>query len=189
MAMPAYSAEWTFDRVQALPDDGNRYEVIGGELFVTPPPNVRHQFAITELVMLVGPYVRKLQIGRTITAPADVIYGPRNAVQPDLFVSNVAIGTFPRDWPELPPPYLIVEVVSPSTRGTDRRKKRTLYQRKGVAEYWIVDTTRRTIERWRPDSASAEVLTQTIEWQPLQSEPPLVIDLVAFFGRVSGPSA
>ena len=84
MAMPAQSTEWTVDMVRALPDDGNRYEVIDGELFVTPAPSLKHQRAVVELLYLVHPYVRAHGIGEALTAPADVVvYGPRKFVQPE----------------------------------------------------------------------------------------------------------
>jgi len=87
MAMPAQHTEWTVEMVRALPDDGNRYEVIDGELFVTPAPSVAHQRAVLELAYFVGPYVRAHRIGEALISPADVIvYGPRKFVQPDLFV-------------------------------------------------------------------------------------------------------
>ena len=87
MAMPAHPTEWTVEMVRAIPEDSNRYEVIDGELFVTPAPSVAHQRAVLELALLVAPYVRAHRIGEALIAPADVIvYGPRKFVQPDLFV-------------------------------------------------------------------------------------------------------
>src|SRR6476646_2574003 len=81
MAMPAQPTQWTVDMVRALPDDSTRYEVIDGELFVTPAPSVVHQRAVLELALLVAPYVRAHRIGEAIISPADVIvYGPRNFV-------------------------------------------------------------------------------------------------------------
>jgi hypothetical protein len=86
MAMPAHPTEWTVKMVRALPDDGNRYEVIDGELFVTPAPSWTHQTAVLELAMILAPYVREHAIGHVIVAPADVVFGPRNMVEPDLLV-------------------------------------------------------------------------------------------------------
>ena len=84
MAMPAQPTEWTVDMVRALPDDGNRYEVIDGELFVTPSPSWTHQRAVLELALLIAPYVRDHRIGEAVISPADVIvYGPRKFVQPE----------------------------------------------------------------------------------------------------------
>ena len=69
MAMPAQPTEWTVDMVRALPDDGNRYEVIGGELFVTPAPSLIHQRAILELAYLLGPYLEEQRLGEVIISP------------------------------------------------------------------------------------------------------------------------
>ena len=186
MAMPAQHTEWTVEMVRALPDDGNRYEVIDGELFVTPAAGVWHQSAVGELAAVLRPYVREHRIGRIFTAPADVVYGPRKMVQPDLFVTPPIDGMLPQSWEELGRPILAVEVVSPSTAITDRREKRELYQRKGVPEYWVVDVHARTVERWRVDSSGGETLAQSLEWRPERSAAPLVIDLPEYFARTVG---
>ena len=187
MAMPAEHTEWTVDMVRALPDDGNRYEVIDGELFVTPAPSVFHQRAVLELAYLVGPYVKTHGIGETLISPADVIvYGPRKFVQPDLFVVPFVDGVPMRAWTEVGRLLLAVEVLSPSTRWTDRGRKRTLYREKGVPEYWIVDTDERTVERSRPDDSPIETLIESLAWQPNRDVPSLTIDLPAYFDRVHG---
>ena len=187
MAMPAHPTEWTVEMVRALPDDGNRYEVIDGELFVTPAPSVFHQRAVVELLYLVGPYVKAHRIGEALISPADVIvYGPRKFVQPDLFVLPLVNGAPMRAWTEVGRLVLAVEVISPSTAATDHHEKRTVYQEKGVPEYWIVDTTARTVERWRPDDSAPETFAETLHWRPDAAVPPLVIDLPAYFDRVLG---
>jgi Uma2 family endonuclease len=187
MAMPAQHTEWTVEMVRALPDDGNRYEVIDGELFVTPAPSVVHQRAVLELALLVAPYVRAHRIGEALIAPADVVvYGPHKFVQPDLFVVPLVKGAPMRAWAEVGRLLLAVEVLSPSTERTDRGRKRNLYKEKAVPEYWIVDTDERTIERWRPDDSPVELLTESVEWQPDRDVPPLVIDLPGYFDRAQG---
>src|SRR5215831_4614788 len=132
MAMPAQPTEWTVDMVRALPDDGNRYEVIDGELFVTPVPSLTHQHAVLELALLVAPYVREHALGRAVISPADVIvYGPRKFVQPDLFVVPLVNEMPVRAWTEVGRLLLTVEVLSPSTERTDRGRKRRVYKEKG----------------------------------------------------------
>src|SRR5687768_9000765 len=119
MAMPAQHSEWTVEMVRALPDDGNRYEVIDGELFVTPAPSVFHQRAVLELAYLVGPYVKAHRVGEALISPADVVvYGPRKLVQPDLFVVPLVDGTLMRAWTDVGRLILAVEVISPSTKWT-----------------------------------------------------------------------
>src|SRR5688572_15889011 len=141
MAMPAQPTEWTVSMVRALPDDGNRYEVIDGELFVTPAPTWTHQRAVRELTLLVAPYVSAQGVGEAIFAPADVVvYGPRKFVQPDLFVVPLVAGAPARSWTEVGRLILAVEVLSPTTARTDREEKLELYREKAVPEYWIVDT-------------------------------------------------
>ena len=187
MAMPAQPTEWTVEMVRALPDDGNRYEVIDGELFVTPAPSVAHQRAVLELALLVAPYVRAHRIGETLIAPADVIvYGPRKFVQPDLFVVPLVNGLPMRVWTEVGRLLLTVEVLSPSTRHTDYGRKRMVYRDKAVPEYWIVDTDERTVERFHPDDSPGETFADSLEWKPDADVPPLVIDLPGYFDRVHG---
>src|SRR5688572_12419875 len=187
MAMPAQHSEWTVEMVRALPDDGNRYEVIDGELFVTPAPSVFHQRAVRELLFLVAPYVRARRIGEALMAPADVVvYGPRKFVQPDVFVVPLVNDAPMRAWTEVGRLLLAVEVLSPSTAHVDRGRKRTLYKEKAVPEYWIVDTDERTVERCRPDDSPIERLTESLEWQPDRDVPPLVIDLPGYFDRIHG---
>lgn len=187
MAMPAPSTEWTVEMVRALPDDGNRYEVIDGELFVTPAPSVPHQRAVRELLFLVQPYVSAHGIGEALFAPADVVvYGPRKFVQPDLFVVPLVDGAPMRAWTEVGRLLLAVEVISPSTRWTDRGRKRTLYREKGVPDYWIIDTGERCVDWARPDDSPVERLAETLVWQPDRDVPPLAIDLPRYFTRVLG---
>lgn len=186
MAMPAQPTEWTVEMVRALPYDANRYEVIDGELFVTPSPSWTHQRAVLELALLLAPYLRDSAIGDVYIAPADVMFGPRNMVQPDVFAVPLVNGAVPRAWEEVGRLLLAVEVLSPSTLRTDRNQKRQLYQRKGVPEYWIIDIDAGAVERWRPSDLSPETLTEALEWQPDRFSPPITIDLVAYFARVSG---
>ena len=187
MAMPAQPTEWTVEMVRALPDDGNRYEVIDGELFVTPSPSIVHQRAIIELLDFVRPYVKTHDIGEALVSPADVgVYGPRKFVQPDLFVLPLLEGSRIRAWSEVGRLLLTVEVISPSTVRVDRRDKRDLYREKAVPDYWIVDTDERTVERWRPNDTFPAVFTDTLVWHPDPGCTPLIIDLPAYFRSVHG---
>ena len=187
MAMPAYPTGWTVDMVRALPDDGNRYEVIDGELFVTPAPSLVHQRAVIELLDIVRPYAKAHGVGEALVSPADVVvFGPRKSVQPDLFVLPLVNGARVHAWSDVGRLLLTVEVISPSTRRVDREDKRALYQEKAVPEYWVVDTDERVVERWRPDDAMPERLEETLRWQPSASVPALVIDVRAYVDRVHG---
>ena len=172
--------------VHALPDDGNRYEVVDGALFVTPSPSRPHQHAAFQLARLLADYTDATRVGQVVMAPADVVYGARTMVEPDLFVVPLVDGRRSRSAEEEGPLLLVVEVLSSTTARRDRTVKRSLYQRQGVPEYWIVDTRRRVIERWRPLSQEPELLTAEIDWRPDSAQQPLNIDLVAFFRDVCG---
>ena len=186
MGMPLTTTGWTVEMVQALPDDGNRYEVIDGELFVTPAPAWPHQTAVVELCLQLGSYLREHRVAGLLVAPADVKYGPRELVQPDLFVVPLVGGRKPADFAEAGRLLLAVEVVSPSTARADRLVKRRLYGRHGVPEYWVVDLDARIVERSRPGDERVELVADTLEWRPEPGLPPLVIDLAEYFAHVSG---
>src|SRR5690606_21105253 len=86
MGMPALQNDWTVERALALPEDGNRYEVLDGELFVTPAPSWTHQSVLGELYSPLRAYVKANQLGWALFSPADLVFSNRRLVQPDLFV-------------------------------------------------------------------------------------------------------
>jgi Uma2 family endonuclease len=140
----------TWDHVQQLPDDGNRYEAIEGELYVTPAPSLRHQ---TISVRLERELMRLLVDGghgQVWHAPLGVWFPATDeGVQPDiLFVSNERRGILAPEGLRGAPD-LVVEILSPTTAGRDTGVKRTRYQRQCVAEYWIVDTELDAVDVWR----------------------------------------
>lgn len=188
MRMPKTTREWTVDDVHALPDDGNRYEVIDGELFVTPAPSLKHQDAISELHSILKSYLQRERIGHAFFAPADVIFSPRRAVQPDEFVVPLINGRRPERFEEVGHLILAVEVLSPSTARADRVAKRTLFRDERVDEYWIVDLDARAIERSTPDEARPEILVDRLEWRPSGASESLVIDVPGYFESVLGPA-
>ena len=184
MGMPSRQAEWTADEVLALPDDGNRYEVIDGALLVTPSPNPRHQRAVGALYAGLREYLRGTQIGFVHFSPADIRFSDRRLVQPDVFVTPRAGRTAPLAWVEVRELIMVTEVLSPRTARHDRGSKRRLYQEEGVPEYWIIDVAARLVERWRPEDDRPEILSERIEWRPAGALVPLVLELGAFFDEV-----
>ncbi|HEY4303487.1 MAG TPA: Uma2 family endonuclease [Gemmatimonadaceae bacterium] len=183
MAMPAIAMEWTVDMLDALPDDGNRYEIIDGQLFVTPSPNDVHQYVVGELHALLLAYLKPARLARSVVSPSDIRREDRtrNRVQPDVFVLRVTDGrrpSFPFDLSDL---LLAVEVVSPSSSSYDHHRKRRLYLRGGVPEYWIVDPEARTVTVWRSEEGQGEMHAERLTWLPPQMSDPLVIDLERFF--------
>jgi Uma2 family endonuclease len=177
---------WTVEEALALPPDGNRYEVVDGELFVTPAPSWVHQSAIETLFPLLRAYTRSHGLGWAKLSPADIVFSPRRLVQPDIFVVPAREEGEPRSWSDVKQLLLAIEVLSPSTARADRHRKRLLYQEQGVPEYWIVDCDARLVERWRPEDTRAEVLSETLVWQPDRSVAALEVGLPAFFAEVSG---
>jgi Uma2 family endonuclease len=184
MDMPHAATEWTAAMLRDLPDDGRRYEVVDGELLVTPAPAWRHQRAVGALYLRLATWLAQHRLGEVIVAPADVELDARTLVQPDLFVVPLVDGRRPDRWEDVGTLLLAIEVLSPSSARADRHLKRRRYQRQGVPDYWIVDLDARLVERWRPADERPEILAESLEWQPAAGEPALAIDLTAFFEEV-----
>ena len=182
MGMPAQHMEWTAEMARALPDDGKRYEVLDGELYVSPSPSWKHQAVLQRLFLIIYPYVQAHRLGWTMLSPADIEFSPQRYVQPDLFVvPDDGMGE-PTSWADVKRLLLAVEVLSPTTARYDRLKKRPLYQKEGVPEFWILDIDSRLVERWRPKDERPEVIATVLEWQPKPEIEPLRIDLSRVFG-------
>ena len=130
----------------AMPEDGRRYEIHGGELVVVPSPLPCHQIAAGEIFTLLTDY-RRRSGGMALVAPLDIVFDEHDVVQPDVVF-------FRAERRHLVQPYAVtraapdiaVEVLSPSTAAIDRGRKMRMFARYGVPEYWIVDPTRRRIE-------------------------------------------
>src|SRR6476646_10079902 len=129
VGMPQAANDWTVERVLALPSDGRRYEVVDGELVVSPSPEFRHQEAVLSLATLLRGYVRANGIGIVSIAPADIELDERTLVQPDVFVFEAPGGHPPQQWKDVRSILLAIEVLSPSTARSDRQLKRLRYQR------------------------------------------------------------
>jgi Uma2 family endonuclease len=186
MGMPLETTRWTADMVRALPDDGNRYEVVDGELLVTPAPTWTHQRVVRELLLELGSYAREQESCEVLPSPADIELDPHGLVQPDVFVQGLVDGRLPAGWNVGAPLLLAIEILSPSTARADRTIKRRRFQRARIPEYWIVDPDARVIERWRPDNDRPEILAERITWHPEGSTEALTIDLPALFARIHG---
>ena len=183
MAMPQTETRWTAEMVRALPDDGKRYELVSGELVVTPAPAPLHQKLLTALIRQIDSHLQQTGSGRLLTSPADLAFGEDEILQPDLFVLPATLPRRIRTWADASSLLLAVEALSPTTARDDRILKRRRYQRAGVPEYWIVDPDARVIERWRPSDERPEVASETLEWRPAPDAPPLLIDLPALFAE------
>ncbi len=140
------------------PEDGNRYEVIDGELYVTPPPVPRHQGALGELHWLIRTYLQTNPIGRVFFAPIGVVLDEGTGVQPDLvYIAREHEGIVSDRGIEGAPD-LVVEVLSPSTSTRDRGIKMRRYARARIPHYWIVDPKTATVEPYRLGEQGYELL-------------------------------
>ncbi|MEO5813756.1 MAG: Uma2 family endonuclease, partial [Gemmatimonadaceae bacterium] len=180
MLMATATKRWTLAEVHSLPDDGNKYELVRGELFVTPPPFPEHETISARLTRILDPYVEANRLG-FVYRPRAVVRFEGSEVEPDLMVSQ-RIGTLGGDkaWNRAPTPILVVEVHSEYTRRRDKLQKRNLYMDAGVAEYWMIDPDRLTITAVRRDAADV-VFTTEVTWSPPGVSAPLTFDVARIF--------
>jgi Uma2 family endonuclease len=180
MALPVY---YTADMVRALPDDGNRYEVVYGELLVTPAPRLWHQELVKRLTVALHHYLRRETVGLVLNAPADISWGRDVLVQPDVFV---ALRDEARSlaWSEVRTLLLVAEVLSPSTARADRILKRLRYREAGVPLYWVVDGDDRSVEVWTPGDEFPAVERERIVWQPAEASEPFMLGLEELFRAI-----
>ncbi|MDX2056264.1 MAG: Uma2 family endonuclease [Gemmatimonadales bacterium] len=183
MVMPDLARVWTRQEVLALPDDGNRYELVDGELLVSPSPRPVHQRAVGAFYRRLHGYVRANRLGEALFSPADLDLGSGQLLQPDVFVIGPA-APGPREWSDVGIPRLVVEVLSPTTARYDRIIKRRRFQRSGVPVYWIVDVDARLVEVWIPTETSPRVVDERLEWRPDPETVPLTIDLPEVFREI-----
>jgi Uma2 family endonuclease len=179
---------WTASEVRQLTADAPgwwpRYELVEGELLVTPSPGMPHQEAVRLLLAALGEYCDREPTGHAIASPSDVELEPEDVRQPDVYVMPRA------EWRRVrhlsAPAHellLAVEVISPSSARYDRVTKRAGYQR-NVPEYWIVDLEARLIERWRSSDERPEIVTNRLTWTPPGASTEFTFDVAEFFGRI-----
>lgn len=139
--------EWRYEDYLRLPDDGRRYEIIEGVLYVANAPNIDHQYSVSEVHFCLKLFVRDKQLGQVYTAPLEVhLSESSRPVQPDVLFIRAERQPPPGTQVFEGAPDLIVEVVSPSSIRLDRTIKFDAYEQAGVAEYWIVDPKTRSVE-------------------------------------------
>jgi Uma2 family endonuclease len=181
MAMPA-ARHFTAADLATMPDDGLRYEVVRGELLVTPAPIPPHQKLVTRLMLLLGRYLEAHGMADQLrTSPADLTLGPDTLVQPDLLVADTALADRTRSWTDVTTLFLVIEVISPSTARADRTLKRHVYQSHGVPQYWIVDGEQHLVEIWTPDPTEPVTLRDRLVWRHPSLDTDCVIDLRGLF--------
>lgn len=183
MVMPDTARRYSVDEVLAFPDDGNRYELVHGELLVSPAPAPPHQLVLGRLYVLLYGYLAPFsRLAQVFFSPADIIWGPDQYVQPDLFV--VPASEVTADWRDYQHLLLVAEVVSPSSARADRFKKRRLYQEREVATCWVVDPDAQIVEVWHPEDDRPEIVTDLLRWRVTQEAPQVVIELTELFANL-----
>lgn len=184
MGMPDAARRYTVDEVLAFPDDGNRYELVDGELLVTPAPNLLHQWILSQLHLTLSHYLTPYPEFAVFFSPADISWDREKLVQPDLFVIPAA--EMSREWHSVRTLLLAVEVISASSARGDRLVKRRLYQRQDVQTYWIVDPDARLVEVWHPEDERPTIATERVRWRVTDGAEELVVDLTNLFARMPG---
>lgn len=175
---PARSG-WTYAEFARLPDDGNRYEVIAGEVHMTPAPRPLHQRAVVVLARLLEDFAGRHDLGWVLTGPIDVLLAEGDYLEPDLVFVRRERKEIISDRGIEAAPDLVVEVVSGSTAERDRGAKRERYALFGVPQYWVVDPVARQIEVYRMlvDPERPEIVRDTLAWRLHPTAPELTISV------------
>lgn len=156
---------YTAEEVIAFPYDGRRYEVVHGELLVTPSPRVRHELIVARLIQALANYLDRVPVGTVLGSRGDIVFGTHTKVEPDVFVVPPReIATL--DWKQIRHLLLVAEVLSPSSRRFDRFTKRVEFQRQGIPRYWVVDPGAHQVEEWTPAAAVPVVRRDRLTWHP-----------------------
>ena len=145
---PQTSIKLTYEDYAAIPDDGRRHEIIDGEHYVNPAPNLQHQRVVKRVVEALLPFEHS-GLGEVFFAPADVVLSLTDVVQPDVLFVGAARSHILTAKNVQGAPDLAVEVLSPFNRAHDERLKLQMYERLGVAEYWIVDPEAESVTIFR----------------------------------------
>jgi Uma2 family endonuclease len=161
----------TIEDLDACPDDGNRYELIEGELFVSRAPAIPHQFAVQNLQVEISLYLRDNPIGKIVPG-AGAVFSKYDAVIPDLcFVRNERWAEVVSEVRFTSAPDIVIEVLSPGAenRRRDLSVKRQLYAKYGVAEYWVVDAENTSVEIYRSAGQRLELFATLIDEDAITS--------------------
>jgi Uma2 family endonuclease len=161
----------TYEDYAALPDDGKRYELHEGELSVTPAPGRRHQTVLGRLFVLLTLHVQAAGRGEVFVSPFDVIMSDITVVEPDIIYVDDSRHERVSERGVEGSPTLAIEIISPDSVRTDRRRKFALYATHDVTWYWIVDPEARTIEAYRLE-AGAYRLDAKLEGMESRALPP-----------------
>jgi Uma2 family endonuclease len=183
MHMATHTKAWTLDELHSLPDDGNKYELVRGELFVTPAPSVRHEHILARLHAALVPYVARHALGM-VYRPRAVLRFEGSEAERDLMVRPLGAPTSDEDWAALPTPSLVVEVLSGTTRRRDLVQKRALYLDAGVPEYWVIDPAAQQVRVVRGErDADDTIASDAVEWRPGSASDVFVMRIASLFAN------
>jgi Uma2 family endonuclease len=177
MSPSATPHPWTYADYARLPDDGNRYEVLDGEVLVTPAPTTHHQHVLFMLGIALHDYVQRYSLGHVLP-DVDVLFAKGQFLRPDLVFVPADRRNGIADRGIEVPPGLVVEVLSPSSKRIDKVRKPRRYGDFGIPEYWVLDPREAVMWVWR----FAEGITDPsrhegpFEWRPAAAPEPLVLD-------------
>lgn len=178
MAMPVTLRRFRVEDLDRFPDDGNRYELVDGVLFVTPAPQPAHEELISRLMGILRDHLRAWPEVRLATR-SEVVRLPDTRLEPDLQVYRAE--TLPASWADVRDRWLAVEVASRTTRMYDREYKRDAFLQMGVREVWLVDRFDREIRVGRGDGSSEVICRVELVWTPPTPIPPLRVEVPALF--------
>jgi Uma2 family endonuclease len=191
MATKPALQQWTYAEYARLPDDGNRYEIIAGEAYMSPSPHPLHQKALIRLSAALEQFTQEHGIGEMYPGPIDVLLSGSDYLVPDLVFVRAERAGVVSDRGIESAPDLVIEAISPSTAMRDRGLKRERYARFGVPLYWIVDVELRHVEVYRlaenPDGPP-EIVTDTLVWQPIPDGPSLTLSVPHIVGAAGRPN-
>jgi len=140
---------FTYEDYIQLPDNGKRYEIIDGELYMIPAPSLGHQRTIRRFLYAIEDFLQDNPVGEVFPAPTDVIFSDINILQPDIvFIGKERFAILTRENIQGAPD-LVIEVLSTGTQKRDRTLKLNIYSKFGVPEYWMANHDRATVEIWR----------------------------------------
>ena len=183
MSRPANTwTEWTYSEYARFPDDGDRYEVIDGEVLVTPAPGTQHQRVAFRLITLLQAYVSAHGLGEMLW-DVDLLFVEGQFLRPDMLFVPTSQAHRATDRGMEGVPGLIVEVQSPSSVSIDRVKKPRRYRDFGVPEYWVVDPVERAVLVWRfaQGATEPETALEWLHWSPDPSLAPVRRAVAALF--------
>ena len=179
MHIPQGKMVLTYEDYVLLPNDGKRYEILEGELTVTPAPGTKHQTASGNLFVLLAHYIKERDLGKLFHAPIDLILESTSVLQPDLlFVSKVRQQIITERAVEGVPD-LVIEILSPGTSRTDRVTKAQIYARYGVPHYWIVDPEQEIIETYLLEANGYRVAATLQGKTPMAAPPFTELEIAA----------